>query len=191
MTNGEPGMDLNLIVARAKAILLSPRTEWPLIAERPETIQSIYKSYLIVIAAIPALFGFVMMGGSSFGLGLVLVAVRYAATLGGLYLMALVTDALAPNFGGQKNRSGAFKLVAYSATAGLLAEAGVIIPGIGLLIVVAGWGYTLYLFYLGLPSLMKVPEEKAPGYMGLVFLATAVFVLIAAFVLGSRMGFAA
>ena len=47
-------MDFNKIVARAKAILLTPKTEWPVIADEPATVADLYKNYIIVLAAIPA-----------------------------------------------------------------------------------------------------------------------------------------
>jgi hypothetical protein len=143
-------MDLNSVIARAQAILISPAAEWPKIAERPETVQSLYKDYLIVIAAIPAVFGFLkgsligvhipMVGTYRVGLvsGLVGMVVRYAVSLGAIYLLALIVDALAPNFGGQKNRVQAFKAVAYASTAGAVASAGAIIPGQRPLIALVG-----------------------------------------------------
>ena len=51
-------MDLNKIIARAKAILLSPKTEWPVIAAEPDTIPGLYAGYIAVLAAIPPIVGF-------------------------------------------------------------------------------------------------------------------------------------
>ena len=51
-------MDLSKQIARVKAILGTPRTEWPVIASEPATIGGIYKDYVLLLAAIPAVFGF-------------------------------------------------------------------------------------------------------------------------------------
>ena len=51
-------MDLSKQIARVKAILGTPRTEWPVIASEPATIGGIYKDYVLILAAIPAVFGF-------------------------------------------------------------------------------------------------------------------------------------
>ena len=190
-------MDLNTVIARAKAILLTPKTEWPAIAERTETVQGIYKDYLFVIAAIPAVFGFLqesvlgfhvpVLGTYRVGIvsGLIGMVVRYAVSLGAIYLLALIVDALAPNFGGQKNRLQAFKTVAYASTAGAVASAAVIVPGIGQLLVLVGSVYTLYLLYLGLPVMMKAPQQKAVGYTAVVVVSTIVIFLALGWVIGS------
>ena len=47
-------MDLSKQIARVKAILGTPRTEWPVIATEPATIGDIYKDYVLILAAIPA-----------------------------------------------------------------------------------------------------------------------------------------
>src|SRR6185312_5398763 len=77
-----------------------------------------------------------------------------------------------PSFGGQKDMTQALKVVAYSWTASWIAGIAVILPWIGWLIALAGAIYAIYLLYLGLPSTMKCPPEKAGGY-------TAVSVIIA------------
>src|SRR3546814_19229977 len=45
------------------------------------------------------------------------MAVRYVLTLVGVYVLALVIDELAPQFGAARGRTQAFKLAAYSGTA--------------------------------------------------------------------------
>ena len=54
-------MDLNKLVARAKAMLLTPKTEWPVVATEPTTVAELYKGYIVPLAAIPAIFGFLKM----------------------------------------------------------------------------------------------------------------------------------
>ena len=46
-------MDLNKIIQRARAVLVTPRTEWPVIAAEPTTVQDLYRDYILVLAAIP------------------------------------------------------------------------------------------------------------------------------------------
>ena len=47
-------MDFNKLIARVKAILTTPKTEWPIIAAEPATVADLYKNYIIWLAAIPA-----------------------------------------------------------------------------------------------------------------------------------------
>ena len=54
-------MDLNKLIARVKGILLTPKTEWPVIAGEPTTVADLYKGYILWLAAIPAVFAFLKM----------------------------------------------------------------------------------------------------------------------------------
>ena len=161
------------LLQRAKAILLQPREEWPVIEGEASSIASLYKSYIMPLAAIGPVAGFihaVVFGNSFFGIthrpsflsALSTAVVSYIFTLIGVFLMALVIDFLAPRFGGTANRNNAFKLAAYSATAAWVAGAFQLIPGLGMLGILGLYG--LYLLFVGIPVMMKAPEDKAVIY---------------------------
>ncbi len=193
-------MDLNKLVARAKAILLSPKTEWPVIAGEPTTVADLYKGYIIPLAAIPAIFGFLQMSviGISVpfagtmrigvGAGLTSMVVGYALALVMVYVMGWIVDALAPTFGGQKNNVQGLKVVAYAYTASWVAGIGAIVPGLGFLITIAGAIYSIYLMYLGLPPTMKCPPEKAAGYTAVAIIIAIVLGFVTAMVVGGIAG---
>lgn len=174
-------MDFNKLFARVMAILTKPANEWPLIAEEPATISALYRNYILVLAAIPAVFGFVKMSfigmsvpfmgtfHTGVGAGLKGMIVGYALSLVGVYLMALLINALAPTFGGRKNPLQALKTVAYAYTASWVAGIGQLLPWIGVLVTLAGAGYSIYLLYLGLPHTMKCPPEKSKAYTAVSF----------------------
>jgi hypothetical protein len=177
-------VDLNKLVARAKAILLSPKSEWPVIAEEQTTVADLYKGYIIPLAAIPAIFTFLktsVIGMSipfagtvriGMGTGITSMVVGYALALVMVYVMALIVDALAPTFSAQKNNVQALKAVAYAYTASWVAGVAAILPWLGFLVSLAGVIYAIYLLYLGLQHTMKCPQDKAAGY-------TAVSIIIA------------
>jgi hypothetical protein len=50
-----------------------------------------------------------------------------------------------------------------------------LLPIIGILAVLAGGIYSIYLFYLGLPVLMKTPPDKVVAYM--IVAAVVIFVI--------------
>lgn len=192
-------MDLNKLVARAKAILLSPKTEWPVIAGESTTVADLYKGYVIPLAAIPAIFGFLQMsviGTPTFagtirmgvGFGLTQAVLMFVMQLVMVYVVGLIIDALAPTFGGQKNNIQALKVIAYSTTASCVASIGGIVPALGILIGLAGAIYGIYLLYLGLPQLMKCPPEKAGGYTAVVVIVTIVVVAIGFALIGGIAG---
>ncbi|MHB1058447.1 MAG: Yip1 family protein [Rhodanobacter sp.] len=176
-------MDFGKIFARVKAILTTPRSEWPVIAAEPATASGLYTGYIMVVAALPAIAGFIkgsLIGSGAFGItvrasiggGITRMVLGYLLSLVVAYLMALIVNALASTFGGQKDMTQALKTVAYAWTASWIAGIGVIVPWLGVLILIAGGIYGIYLLYLGLPHTMKCPQDKAGGY-------TAVSVIIA------------
>jgi hypothetical protein len=164
------------LVDRVKNILLSPRSEWQVIDAEPATVSSLYAGYIAPLAAIPAICQ--AIGMSLIGISIPFVgghyrmpvmdavirgAVMYVLGLVGIYILAMIVDALAPTFNGTKSQIQALKVVAYSYTAAWVAGILSLIPALGLLGILAGL-YSLYLLYLGLPVLMKSPPEKAVGY---------------------------
>src|SRR4051812_38989770 len=112
------------IVERAKNLLLQPKTEWTVIDAEPHTVQGLYTQYVMILAAIgpvAAFIGLSLVGMSGFGfsyrvpigVGLAQMVMSYLLSLGAVYLMALIIDALAPTFGGEKNFMQAFKVAAF------------------------------------------------------------------------------
>ncbi len=177
------------LVGRIKGILLKPAQEWEVIAGESTSIADLYKSYIVVLAAIgpaAAVIGWSIVGVSlpyagSFRVPITTAiasgVVQYILTLVGVYILAMVIDALAPSFSGQKNMNQAFKLAAYSYTPGWLAGIFMIIPALSVLSIVGLYG--LYLLYVGLPVLMKSPREKSMGYtVAVVVAAIVIFVII-------------
>ena len=192
-------MDFNKLMARVKAILMTPKTEWPVIAAEPATVPDLYKNYIAILAAIPAIAGFIkgsLIGYGMFGVsyrtpigtGITAAIVSYVLSLVLVYVVGLIIDALAPSFGGEKNAIQALKAAAYSYTASWVASIGVIVPGIGWLIALAGGIYGIYLLYLGLPATMKSPSEKAAGYTAVTIIIAIVLGWIVAIVVAGVAG---
>ncbi|HUD52246.1 Yip1 family protein [Parvibaculum sp.] len=175
------------IIDRAKNIILTPDTEWSRIdVERP-TVQSLYTSYVMILAAIPPVAG--AIGGVVFGYGamgytfrlsiggaIAGAIVQYVLALIMVGILALVIEQLAPTFNGSKDRIQAFKVAAYSMTASWLAGIFSIVPALGFLSILGL--YSLYLLYRGLPKLMKSPQDKSLAYAALVVVAGIVLMII-------------
>src|SRR6478672_8554434 len=130
------------LVQRVKQILLSPRTEWPVIDTEVTTPAELYKSYIVPLAAIGpiaqiigySVFGITVpfMGTYRIPIGSAIVSgiVSYILTLAGVYLLALIIDALAPTFNGQRSRIQGLKVAAYSSTAAWIAGIFALVPGL-------------------------------------------------------------
>jgi len=179
------------LVERVKAIVLRPGEEWNVIAGEGTGIAELYKSYVVILAAIgpvASIIGMSIVGLSlpfmgtyrmPIGMAVGSAVVHYVLTLVGVYVLALIIDALAPTFSGEKNLVQAFKLAAYSYTPGWIVGIVSLVPALSVLGILGLYG--LYLLYLGIPVLMKAPQEKAVGYTVAVIVAAVIlFILIGA-----------
>jgi hypothetical protein len=191
------------LVDRVKNILLSPRTEWPVIDAEPATVSSLYTGYIMPLAAIPVICQ--AIGMSAVGITIPFVgthyrtpivsaitsaAVLYVFSLIAVFIVALIVDGLAPTFGGTKNQVQALKVVAYSYTASWVGGILSLIPALSVIGILFGL-YSLYLLYLGLPVLMKSPADKAVGYTVVVVICTIIITWVIFFTvaaLGFGMG---
>lgn len=176
------------LIQRVQDILLRPQPTWVQIEQEPADTASLYKRYLVFLAAIPAVAGFIgmsLIGISGFGVhmrmpllwGLSNMVLSYVLSLVMVFVLALIVDALAPSFGGTKSQINALKLVAYGLTASFVAGAFSLVPMLGTLGLIAGL-YSIYLLYLGLPVLMKCPQPQAAGYTAVVVVCGIVAALL-------------
>jgi hypothetical protein len=181
----EAGMTLS---ERVKQILVSPEAAWPEIRAEPATIESLFRGYVMPLAAIPAVAGFVggsVLGYSMMGMhyrvpfisGLLSAAVSYGLSLAGVYILAMIIDALSATFASRKDSVLAMKLAAYSHTASWVAGVFLAIPGLRFLSLFGLYGF--YLFYKGLGPVMGTPDDKRLPYtIAVAVSAILVFVVI-------------
>ena len=193
-------MDFDKLIARTQKILLEPRNEWNVIAGETSSAGDIYRNYLLYLAALPALAGFIkgsligttvpflgtMRVGIFAGLGTMLLG--YAMSLAMIYVVALIIDGLAPYFKAQKDPLQALKTIAYAYTAVMVASIAQVLPWIGGLVMLAGGIYSIYLLYLALPVTMKCPPENATKYTAVSILAAFVLGWIVALTVGGISG---
>ncbi len=183
------------LIDRAKNILTQPKQEWPVIDTEPASVGSLYSSYIVPLSAIPVIaaliggwvFGIPFLGRTPIGYGIGRAVLTYVLGLIGVYIVALIVDALAPSFGGTKNQVQALKVTAYSYTAAWVAGILQIFPVLGLIAALLGL-YGLYLLYTGLPVLMKAPQDKAMGYTVVVVIAVIILWIIIGAIVGAIIG---
>ena len=182
-------LDVNdaTIVARCKSMLLKPAEEWPRIAAETASGNEVFLRYVVPLAAIGPICRFLhgqLFGWGAFGFsyhpgllgGLAQLVVSYLLALLGVFVLALIADALAPKFAGQANRGNAMKLIAYGGTAGFLAGVFSLLPGLGVLGLLGL--YSFYLFYIGAEPLMQVPHDKALTYTIVTLLCAVVLMVV-------------
>lgn len=178
------------IVDRVKRILVSPAAEWPVIAAETTPTQALITGYVLPLAAISAIAGFIgqvligvsLMGSTyrtPFMTGLVMAIWGVAAAVIGVFVCAYIINAFAPTFGATKSDAQAIKVAAYSFTPVWVLGILQILPVLGMLAIL-GLFYAAYLMYLGLTILMKAPDDKAIGYTAVVIIVAIVVMFVLA-----------
>jgi hypothetical protein len=191
MNEVEPDTPVQDVVRRALNLLLHPAETWDAIEAEPDTIERLFRHWVLPLAAIPAVgrmlsqlsFGsFEIFGIRFYRPNIIAVfgdaLASYALTLISVYLLALVVDHFAPQFGGERSRTQAFKLIAYSGTAAWVSGAFLILPTAGVVFELLGIVYSLYLLYLGLPKLMRSAPVFNLNYFGLTLVAAILMAVV-------------
>jgi hypothetical protein len=149
---------------------MTPRTEWPVIAAESAEIGSLYVPYIVTLAAVPAVaafLGMIVFGRLVFvrpALAAYFTVAGYVVSLISPLVGAAVLHWLAPRFRSTGTVVDALKLVAYSSTPIWVAGAVNLVPVFSPLVAL-GVIYGIYLFYLGLPVIMKTPLEQVVPFM--------------------------
>jgi len=175
------------IVERAKAIILKPKEEWPVIERETASSGDIFTRYALPLAAIGPVCG--LIGGQIFGISALGFTYRpplltalpiaigtFLLSLLSLFILSFIADKLAPQFGGESSSRNGFKLVVYSMTASWIAAIFGIIPSLSVLSLVGL--YSFYLFYVGAHPMMKVPVDKVLTYTIVTVICAIVLNLI-------------
>lgn len=186
------------LIDRVKNILITPKTEWLVIDTETTTPQNMLMSYVFPLAILSALGTFISSLLSRYsgysGFGFVWVAViGFIAVVVGFYISTYVIDMLAPSFDSEKNLGKSAQLVAYSNTpvwiAGFISGILSVVPFlgtfIGVILAIAAWVYSVYIFYNGLGILKKTPEAKKIVYMVVAYIVMIVIGFIISAILGA------
>ncbi len=187
-------MDLK---ARVQGILLKPKEEWEKIKEETYPVQQLFTSYVMILAAVPAVAQFIgnwLIGQRipfygtfryGFGSGLLRAIMFYGMTLASVYVIGLIINALAGSFASRKDQLSAMKLAVFSQTAGWIAGALYIIPPLGMLVPLLSL-YGIYLMYLGLGAgIMETPKDKVATYLVVIIVVTFVLMFAISLVLSA------
>lgn len=162
------------MIKRIKNILISPKNEWEVVVGENTPHLKLFTTYVLplsLISAIAAFIGYGLIGYSVFGIrfhsiqwGVCQAMVQWLSMVVGVYVTAFVIDILAANFGTKKDFNKSFSLVAYSYTP-------VFLSGIFCILPLLSWMsffvaiYGLFLLFIGLQPMTKVPAEKKIGYL--------------------------
>jgi hypothetical protein len=176
------------IVSRVKNILVTPNTEWPVIAGEPTNTGQLYSGYIIPLAAIGPIASFIgfAVSGAIAG-GIVAAIVSFVVELIAVFIIALILTKIAPMFGGRDDLGQAFKLAAYSRTPAWLGAIFGIVPILAVVgSVIALYG--IYLLYSGAAPVLGVPKEKTVLYTVVAVIVSIVTFIVLGLVVGVIFG---
>ncbi len=186
------------LIERAKNIILTPRSEWPVIEAEPTSVLQLYTGYVMPMAAFAAVMSFLRMSVVGVSLpfggtirtpllsGLISSVVTFALGLIGLYLVGFIINMFAPTFSGQRDQRQALKTAAYALTPAWLATALTFLP-LGSLLQLIACVYGIYVLYVGLPVMMRSAQDKAAGYTAAIVVCSIVIGILFAMV-GATLG---
>ncbi len=167
------------ILSRAWGLLREPKKEWEQIRAEETTIPNILIGYVAPLAVLPPLCD--LIGQSifnqalqvNFGEALIRGAVTWIVSIGLVFFLGILINAVAETFEAEKNDLAAQKIAAYSLTPAFLSGVFSLLPWL--------WWFSLFalaamvfLIYRGLPILMRAPQETTRAYTATVTIATMV-----------------
>jgi hypothetical protein len=180
------------LAVRAQNILKQPAVEWPVIAAEPTDVAGLLQGYAAPLAAIPAICQWIGMSVIGIGLGFfggryrvplvrgfASAVISWVFALVAVYICAIVIEKLAPTFKSTGTTAQALKLVVYAQTPVWVLGVLYLIPALSPLVLL-GALYAIYLFYLGLPVVMRTPSDQVIPYM----IVAALVVIVVSVVLG-------
>jgi hypothetical protein len=187
------------LVDRAKNILMSPASEWEVIAKEPASVGGLFTGYAIPLMLLPLIgqilgLGVLGIGAESYAMmGLGAIGIMGAAIIGAislglgivlLYAMIFAVNAISPSFNGKSDMTQSTKLMVYASTPSWVA--GLIVPALGVLgslLGLAAIAYVVYLIYTGVKPVLDVPQEKSAGLTVVTVLIYIVLTIVLSMVI--------
>ncbi len=167
------------ILSRAWGLLRDPKAEWEQIRAEETTVPNILLGYVAPLAAIPPICD--LIGSALFnrliqidpGEALIRAVITWIVSIGLVFFLGVLINAVAENFEGDRNDLSAQKIAAYSLTPAFLSGVFSLWPPLWWLSLFA-LAAMVFLMFRGLPILMKAPVERALGYAATVTIAVMV-----------------
>lgn len=183
-----------MVLNHVMGLFTSPSREFRSIRDEDCTVKGCYKSHVLILAAIPAIAGFIgatqvgwTPGASSVsavkltvGSAFVMSLAAYCAALVGIFVIGRSVFWMATTYGIENPHEGkCLALVAHVATPMLAAGVLALFPSLwlfmlGLLFAIA---YSTYLLYTGLPVVLDLPSDR-----GFFFASAVLTVVLVVFV---------
>ncbi len=183
-----------MVLTHVLGIFTNPTRQFEEIRDKDCTVKNCYMSHVLILAAIPAIAGFIgatqigwTPGASSqsaakltVGSALQMCLAAYFAALAGIYIIGRSVHWMASTYGIENPDEGkCIMMVAYVATPMLVAGVLGLFPSLWLYMtgLLAAIAYSTYLLYTGLPVVLGLPSDR-----GFFFSSAVLTVVLVVFV---------
>ncbi len=180
------------MIANALGLLVHPKSQWQVISEKKEfsLIYAIF--YTAVLAVIPAIawfYGVTEIGWTVGDGDRIIMTKDSALTIILLFYLTMVVAVCAigymihwmsKTYGTDSSTAKGIAIAGFSATPLFIAGAVGFMPvfWLALLIGISAVSYAVYLLYLGIPIVMKIPEERGFLFSSAVIAICLVFLTV-------------
>ena len=190
----------------AFGLLVRPRAEWRTIHDRRYGVARSFLAHTAVFALIPAVAGYVGTTRTGWQIGagdvvrlteasaLRIAVLYYLAMVAATFSVAWMIHWMSRTYGASQPLGQCYALATYTATPLFLVGVVQLQPILWLNLIAGlpALGYTIFIFYTGVPAMMEIPEERGFLFASAVmaFGLVALVATLAATVLLWSSGFA-
>ena len=196
---------MSMSIRHAFGLLAHPRAEWEAIRGRRYGVVHSLFVHTAIFALVPAVAGYLGTTRTGWQIGaggvvrlteasaLRIAVLYYLAMVAATFSVAWVIHWMSRTYGASQPLGQCYALATYTATPLFLAGAMHLQPilWLNLLVGLPVLGYTVFIFYTGVPTMMEIPEERGFLFSSAVmaFGLVALVALLAASVLLWSTGF--
>jgi hypothetical protein len=163
-----------MLLKHIPGLLTQPAQQWQAIRDDSKSIAACYFEYILILALIPPVAGFIGVTRTGWQLGwgdpvkltvgsaLPIAVIFYLAILVAVFLVGKAIHWMATTYGATPTLAQCVKLAAFTATPLLLLGIVQLYPLLWLnfLVGLAALAYAVYLLYTGVPIIMNISQER-------------------------------
>lgn len=163
-----------MFLSHVWGLMTHPEEEWKTIHREQCTITKCYCSHVLLLAAVPAVFGYLGTTQIGWQIGareavklthdsaLTISILFYFTILAAVITVGKLIHWMGKTYGSKQNFPQSVALAAYTATPLFLISVMLLYPvlWLNLILGLPALAYTVYLLYTGVPIMMSIPKER-------------------------------
>jgi hypothetical protein len=169
------------VLSNALALVKNPSAYMTRNKDENILLRPLMMDYVVVIALVPlvgkVIGDFLFQFGPEIGYAIAGAIISYILDVLSVFVIGIVIWKLAPSFNTSTDQAKATVMAAYAYTPVFLVGILNIIPTLGYL-AISGLIYGLYIFYCGLPVLLRTPADKTAAFtLAIIIISIMIFLV--------------